>query len=78
MFKGHASDVPTRYNANPKDKSTMNFKDNFTGFWNTWKYDVIKRDYALLGEIHPNRIKSAEEFFRKEDQKGRAAGKGSL
>jgi hypothetical protein len=39
---------------------------------------VIKRDYTLLNEIHLNRIKSAEKFFRKEDQKGRAAGKGGL
>jgi hypothetical protein len=78
MFRGHAGDVPAGYNADPKDKSTMSFKDNFTGFWNTWKHDMIKRDYALLNEIHPNRIKSAEEFFRKEDLKGRAAGKGSL
>jgi len=39
---------------------------------------VIKRDYALLYEIHPNRIKTAEEFFRREDAKRRAAGLGSL
>jgi hypothetical protein len=39
---------------------------------------VIKRDYTLLNEINLNRIKSAEEFFRKEYQKGRAAGKGGL
>ena len=78
MFGGRAGDVPAGYNADPKDKSTMSFKDNFTGFWNTWKHDLIKRDYALLDEIHPNRIKSAEEFFRKEDHKGRAAGKGGL
>jgi NmrA-like family len=78
MFRGRAGDIPAGYNADPNDKSTMSFKDNFTGFWNTWKYDVVKRDYALLDEIHPNRIKSAEEFFRKEDQKGREGGKGSL
>jgi hypothetical protein len=56
----------------------MSVKDNFTGFWNIWKYGVIKRDYALLDKIHPNRIRSAEEFFRKEDQKAREAGKASL
>jgi hypothetical protein len=78
MFRGRAGGVPAGYNADLKDKSTMSFKDNFTGFWNTWKYDVIKRDYALLDEIHPKRIKSAEEFFRVEDQKGRQAEKGSL
>ena len=42
------------------------------------RYGVIKRDYALLDEIHPNRISSAEEWFRREDQLGRELGKGSL
>jgi hypothetical protein len=78
MFGGRAGDVAAGYNADPKDKSSMSVKDNFTGFWNIWKYGVIKRDYALLDEIHPNRIKSAEEFFRREDHKAREAGKGSL
>jgi hypothetical protein len=72
------ADTPAGYNADPNDKSTMTIRDNFTGFWNLWKYGVIKRDYALLDEIHPNRIKSAEEWFRREDQLGRALGKGGL
>ncbi|KAG0649499.1 hypothetical protein D0Z07_4271 [Hyphodiscus hymeniophilus] len=69
---------PAGYNADASDPSTMSFKDNFTGFWNMWKYRIIQRDYKLLDEIHPNRIKSAEEWFRIEDKKGREAGKGSL
>jgi hypothetical protein len=74
----HSANQPAAYNADPNDKSTMSLRDNFTGFWNIWKYGVVKRDYKLLDEIHPNRIKSAEEWFRKEDQKGREQGKGSL
>jgi hypothetical protein len=69
---------PAGYNADPHDKSTMKIRDNFTGFWNLWKYDVVKRDYSLLDEIHPNRIKSAEEWLKREDQRGRELGKGSL
>ncbi|KQW03450.1 NmrA family NAD(P)-binding protein [Streptomyces sp. Root369] len=72
------ADQPAGYNADPNDKSTMSFRDNFTGFWNTWKHGIITRDYALLDEIHPNRIRSAEEWFRREDQVGRELGKGSL
>ena len=45
--------TPAGYNADPKDKSTMSVRDNFTGFWNLWKYRVVNRDYALLDEIHP-------------------------
>jgi hypothetical protein len=69
---------PAGYNADPHDKSTMKIRDNFTGFWNLWKYGVVKRDYSLLDEIHPNRIKSAEEWFKREDQRGRELGNGSL
>ncbi|OJZ72908.1 NmrA family protein [Mycobacterium paraffinicum] len=73
-----AADAPAGYNADPRDKSTMNIRDNFTGFWNLWKYEVINRDYDLLDEIHPNRIKTAEEWFDREDRLGRALGKGGL
>jgi len=73
-----AADLPAGYNADPNDKSTMTFRDNFTGFWNTWKYGIVQRDYALLDEIHPNRIRSVEEWLRREDQLGRDLGKGRL
>jgi hypothetical protein len=58
-----AAGRPTGYNADPNDKSTMSFQDNFSGFWNIWKYGVVKRDYAVLDEIHPNRIRSVEQWL---------------
>ena len=70
--------LPAGYNADPRDKSTMSFRDNFTGFWNIWKHGIVTRDYALLDEIHPNRIKSAEQWFSREDREGKKFGKGSL
>ncbi len=73
-----AASLPAGYNADPNDKSTMSFRDNFTGFWNIWKHGVIQRDYALLDEIHPNRIRTAEQWLRREDERGRQQGKGSL
>lgn len=69
---------PAGYNADPGDKSTMSFRDNFTGFWNVWKHGIIQRDYALLDEIHPRRIRSVEEWLVREDQRGRSLGQGSL
>jgi len=76
-LKGLA-DLPAGYNADPNDKSTMSFRDNFTGFWNVWKYGKVSRNYDLLDEVHPNRIRSAEQWFRREDQLGRELGKGTL
>jgi hypothetical protein len=73
-----AVDRPAGYNADPNDKSTMSFRENFTGFWNMWKYDVIKRDYALLDEIHPNRIKTVEQWLVRQEELGRERGTGGL
>ncbi|KAL7935742.1 hypothetical protein V8C35DRAFT_278736 [Trichoderma chlorosporum] len=70
--------LPAAYNADPNDASTMSTKDNFTGFWNFCKDDLMKRDYAILDEIHPNRIRTAEQWFRMEDMNGQASGKGGL
>jgi hypothetical protein len=78
-----AGDGPSGYNSDLKDPAAMTFRQNFTGFFNMWRYSsgnkgVIRRDYALLDEIHPNRIKTAEEWFRREEEKGRKEGKGGL
>jgi hypothetical protein len=73
-----AAALPAGYNADINDKSTMSFRDNFTGFWNIWKHEIIRRDYALLDRIHPNRVRNVEQWLRREDQLGRELGKGSL
>jgi uncharacterized protein YbjT (DUF2867 family) len=71
------------YSADRNDPASMTVKQNFTGFWNMWRHSgnnrgIIRRDYALLDQIHPNRIRNVEEYFRREDEEGRNAGKGSL
>lgn len=73
-----AAKLPAGYNADPNDKSTMSFRDNFTGFWNIWKYGVVQRDYALLDEIHPHRIRTVEEWLRRVDQRVKEGGGGGL
>ena len=71
------------YNSDPKDPAFMTFKDNFTGFFNMWRYStgnkgVVQRNYAILDDIHPERIKTAEDWFRIEEEKGKKEGKGGL
>lgn len=80
-----AAKAPSGYNSDLSDPAAMTFQQNFTGFFNTWKHSwgnnadsVIKRDYKLLDEIYPERIKSAEEWFRIEEDKGRKNGQGGL
>lgn len=65
------------------ESGTMSVKDNFTGFWNLWRGSgrnagVIRRDYARLDRIHPRRIRTVEEFFRREDERARAEGSSLL
>lgn len=38
----------------------------------------MRRDYAVLDRIHPNRIRSAEQWMRIEDAKDKQAGLGGL
>ena len=75
--------APAGYNASLDDPATLTLRDNFTGFWNLWKFSggnegVVRRDYKLLDEIHPNRIRNVEEWLRREDERGRKAGLGGL
>ncbi|OBT40382.1 hypothetical protein VE00_10075 [Pseudogymnoascus sp. WSF 3629] len=77
------ANVSSGYNSDLSDPAAMTLRQNFTGFWTMWTHSrdnkgIIKRDYGLLDEIHPDRIKTAEEWFRKEDAKGRKLGLGSL
>lgn len=81
MARGHNS--PAGYIADPKDLATMSLQQNFTGFWNMWKNSggnrgVVRRDYTFLDEVFPGRIRSAEEWFRREDERSRRAGEASL
>ncbi|RYP51770.1 hypothetical protein DL768_002956 [Monosporascus sp. mg162] len=80
---GRLAQAPAGYNADPKDPATMTYRQNFEGFWTMWRHSggnsgVIQRDYKLLDEIHPNRIRSVEEWFRKEEKRGLDKGLGNL
>lgn len=54
----------------PKDDSFMTVRENFSGFWNTWKDNLTKRDYQLLDKILPTRVKSVREWMEKTDYRG--------
>jgi hypothetical protein len=78
-----AANRSSGYNSDIKDPAAMTIRQNFTGFWTIWQNcggrdPVLKRDYKLLDEIYPGRIKSAEEFFRKEQERGTREGLGDL
>lgn len=81
----HVAKTASGYNSDLNDPAAMTFQQNFTGFFNMWRYShgndekaVIKRDYKLLDEIFPGRSKTAEEWFRREDAKGKQDGRGGL
>ncbi|KAJ9144587.1 NmrA-like family domain-containing protein 1 [Pleurostoma richardsiae] len=66
--------------ADPDDPATVTVRQNFTGFWNMWRASghnkgVIKRDYDLMDKIHPGRIRTVEEFLRREDEKEKGRGR---
>ncbi|KAH8817223.1 hypothetical protein F5884DRAFT_819004 [Xylogone sp. PMI_703] len=58
-----------------KDNTLMTWRQNFSGFWNIWKHSGdnkgnIRRNYAMLDRILPNRIKTVEEWMKKVEYDG--------
>ncbi|KAL7949224.1 hypothetical protein V8C42DRAFT_361810 [Trichoderma barbatum] len=51
--------------ANPHETTLFTVRENFSGFWNTWKDELTKRDYELLDNILPTRVKSVKEWMLK-------------
>jgi hypothetical protein len=50
---------------NVGDPTLQTIREDFVGFWNTWKDNLTTRDYALLDEILPGRVKSVKEWMVK-------------
>lgn len=76
-------EFPTGYMVDMKSPAKMTIKDNFSGFWRAWQASggnkgLVRRDYRLQDEIHPGRIRTAEEWFRREEEKAKVDGRGSL
>jgi hypothetical protein len=46
------------------DDTLQTYRQNFSGFWNTWKEDILTRDYELLDEILPSRVRSVGEWMK--------------
>jgi len=52
------------HSVSPGDPTLQTYRQNFSGFWNTWKADLLKVDYALLDEILPSRVKTLGEWMK--------------
>ena len=57
-------DVKVGHSADHDDPTLQTYRQNFSGFWNTWNANVLERNYDLLDEILPTRVKSIEEWMR--------------
>jgi hypothetical protein len=54
------------------DESNMTWRENFTAWWRYWSEGIgATRDFELLTEIFPGRIKSLEEWMYKVNYQGR-------
>ncbi|KAJ5833434.1 hypothetical protein N7474_001745 [Penicillium riverlandense] len=54
-------DVILGYSAGYDNGSFMTVRENYSEIWNTRKDNLTKRDYQLLDEILPTRVKSVKE-----------------
>ncbi|PWY65990.1 NmrA family protein [Aspergillus heteromorphus CBS 117.55] len=45
------------------DATLMSYRDNFSGFWNTWKDQLTQRDYLIMDRVLPDRVRSVREWM---------------
>lgn len=58
-----------------RDKDMMTWRENFTAWWRYWSEGKgATRDMTLLDKIHPQRIKTLEEWMRVVNYDGRQRG----
>ena len=65
------------------DGSLMTWEENFSAWWRCWQLSggddpLIKRDYALLDEIVPDRIESVEEWMARNKEWCMAVARGEM
>ncbi|KAJ5605380.1 hypothetical protein N7510_008161 [Penicillium lagena] len=66
-------DAKLGYSARPDEPTLFTVRENFSGFWNTWKDNLTKRNYQLLDDILPTRVKSVREWMEKTGYTGKPA-----
>ena len=57
-------DAKVGHSADHDDPTLQSYRENFSGFWNTWKESFLTRHYDLLDEILPTRVKSVGEWMK--------------
>lgn len=60
-------DAPAAWAQTPDAKVTtgQTYWENFSGWWSAWHDDIVTRDYEMLDNILPDRVRSLEEWMRK-------------
>ena len=65
------ADAKIGHSVSSDDSTLFTIRENFSGFWNTWKDELTKRDYGLLDEILPTRVKTVREWMKKTGYTGK-------
>ncbi|OJJ46468.1 hypothetical protein ASPZODRAFT_132544 [Penicilliopsis zonata CBS 506.65] len=66
-------DAKVGHSTDPNDSTLQTYRENFTGFWNTWKDELSHRDYALLDRILPGRVKTVKQWMELTGYSGKPA-----
>ncbi|RDW69534.1 hypothetical protein BP6252_08554 [Coleophoma cylindrospora] len=57
-------DAKVGHSTDPADPTLQTYRQNFSGFWRSWKAGFVVKDYAVLDRILPDRVRSVEEWMR--------------
>lgn len=59
-----APDAKVGHSVGFDDPTLQTYRQNFSGFWRTWKAGNVVKNYDILDHILPDRVKSVEEWMR--------------
>lgn len=66
-------DAKVGHSADPNDPTLLTYRENFSGFWNTWKDNLTHRDYVLLDTILPTRLRTVRQWMEMKGYSGKHA-----
>lgn len=66
-------DAKVGHSTDPNDSTLLTYRENFSGFWNTWKDELTRRNYTLLDKVLPTRVKSVRQWMEMTGYSGKPA-----
>lgn len=70
LFDGADLSVSTQHRGQERDTATLTWREDFRGWWNTFRYEVLSRDLDWARSVHPG-LHDLEKWMRETGYQGK-------